>query len=441
MIDTLYKVMLKLVYAVLLSSAVTGAVRAHEVVPTIADLTVADGIADLSLRVNLEALLSGIDLDAVADTNDAENAGDYDSLRVLPAEQIAARVPELLAAWNAGPLLRVDGQAVDLETVSVSVPENVNEELPRISQVLLQARVPAAARGVVVAWPAGSGAMVLRQQGVQDPYTGYLEGGAQSPEIVLTGGGQETAWQAFLTYIPVGFDHILPKGLDHILFVLGLFFLSTQLKPLIWQVSAFTAAHTVTLALGALGVVTVPGSIVEPLIAASIVYVAVENIFTSGLSRWRPFVIFGFGLLHGLGFASVLGEFGLPEDQFIPALIGFNIGVEIGQLTVIAIMALCVWQALRVARGAGGAQGAKLLYTGLAIAALALCFVPMPDVAAALEAPVPLFLVPFALVFTACFLSVQFRQTAAPYRRFVAVPASVGIAAVGAYWFIERVFL
>ena len=165
--------------------------------------------------------------------------------------------------------------------------------------------------------------------------------------------------------------------MDHILFVLGLFFLSTRLRPLIWQVSAFTLAHTVTLALGALGWVNVPGSIVEPLIAASIVYVAIENIFTSGLNRWRPVVIFGFGLLHGLGFASVLGDFGLPEGQFIPALIGFNIGVEFGQLAVIAMA--------------------------------------------------------FVLVFWAM------KQDW--YRSRIAVPASCVIAAVGAYWFVERVFL
>jgi hypothetical protein len=154
-----------------------------------------------------------------------------------------------------------------------------------------------------------------------------------------------TGWQTFVAYIPVGFDHILPQGLDHILFVLGLFFLSTQMRALLWQVSAFTLAHTVTLALGAMGWVNIPGSIVEPLIAASIVYVAVENIFASGLSRWRPLVIFGFGLLHGLGFASVLGEFGLPEGQFIPALISFNIGVELGQLTVIAVAFAVLWLA------------------------------------------------------------------------------------------------
>lgn len=439
--NTFYNLVLKLASVLLLSSLVSGPARAHEVVPTIADLTVAEGTAELNIRINLEAFLAGVDLDAVENTDDAENAQDYDALRAEPSAEIAARAPELLAAWNAIPLIRVDGEAVALETVSVTVPEVVNEELPRIAEWVLRAPVPMEARGVVVSWPKGSGAMVLRQQGVENPYTGYLEGGMQSPEIMVAGGGQQTGWQAFATYIPVGFDHILPKGLDHILFVLGLFFLSTRLKPLIWQVSAFTAAHTVTLALGALGLVTVPGSIVEPLIAASIVYVAVENIFSSGLSRWRPLVIFGFGLLHGLGFASVLGEFGLPDDQFIPALIGFNVGVEIGQLTVIAIMFLCVWQALRVSRGEGGAQGAKMLYVGLTLVALVLCFVPLPSVAELLEAPVPLFLVPLALVFTACFLSVQFRQTAEPYRRFVAIPASVGIAVVGAYWFVERVFL
>jgi len=359
----------------------------------------------------------------------------------LPADQIAERAAGLVADWNALPVLRADGEGAVLELLSVTVPEDVNIDLPRISEMSLRAAVPADTRGVVVAWPEGSGALVLRQQGVPEPYTGYLDGGTQSPEIAVGGGGQQTGWQAFVSYIPVGFDHILPKGLDHILFVLGLFFLSTHLRPLIWQVSAFTAAHTVTLALGALGWVSVPGYIVEPLIAASITYVAVENIFSSGLSRWRPLVIFGFGLLHGLGFASVLGDFGLPQDQFIPALIGFNIGVELGQLTVIAVMFLCVWQALRVSRGEGGVQGAKLLYLGLVVLALALCIVPMPNVAAMLEAPVPLFLIPLALVFAACFLSVQFRQTSDAYRRFVAVPASVAIAAVGAYWFIERVFL
>ena len=156
---------------------------------------------------------------------------------------------------------------------------------------------------------------------------------------------KRSAWGELFSYVPVGFDHIIPKGLDHILFVLGLFFLTLRVSALLWQISAFTLAHTVTLAAGAMGWVTISGSVVEPLIAASIVFVAVENIFSQKLHRWRPALIFGFGLLHGLGFASVLQEFGLPDGQFIAALIGFNIGVEIGQLTVIAcaFLLLGVW--------------------------------------------------------------------------------------------------
>ena len=150
------------------------------------------------------------------------------------------------------------------------------------------------------------------------------------------GGGELGTWETFARYIAVGFEHIVPKGLDHILFVLALFFLSPALRTLLWQVSAFTLAHTVTLAAGVTGLVSVPGEIVEPIIAASIVFVAVENTLSSGLSRWRPIIVFVFGLLHGLGFATVLQEFGLPADRLISALVGFNVGVELGQLAVIA---------------------------------------------------------------------------------------------------------
>jgi hypothetical protein len=341
-------VLCKLAFLLALSST---PVRAHEVVPTIADLTVAEGSAELSLRINLEAFLAGVDLDTAEDTDEAPQAADYDALRALPAEALAARATELLDGWNALPVISIDGTPVVLQSISINVPEGVDPELPRITEWFLAADAPDGA-AITVAWPQGGGDLVLRQQNVEAPFTGLISGGASSPAIALSGGDAQTGTQAFLSYIPVGFDHILPKGLDHILFVLGLFFLSVHLRPLIWQVSAFTLAHTVTLALGALGLVTVPGSIVEPLIAASIVYVAVENIFARGLTRWRPMVIFGFGLLHGLGFASVLGEFGLPEDQFVPALIGFNVGVELGQLTVIALAFILIWMGVLAARRA-----------------------------------------------------------------------------------------
>ncbi len=277
--------------------------------------------------------------------------------------------------------------------------------------------------------------------GVDAPYDGYLEAGTLSDPITLAGGDQATGWQTLLRYIPIGFDHIVPKGLDHILFVLGLFFLSARMRPLITQVSLFTLAHTITLALAALGYVTVPGSIVEPLIAASIVYVAVENIFMKNLSPWRPVIIFGFGLLHGLGFASVLAEFGLPDGAFVPALIGFNVGVEVGQLAVIAVMFLCVWQALRVDRGANAAYRGKVLYIILAAVAGVLMYLNPTALQALIEGPTWVFAAPLMGIFLLCLASIQFRDKIDSYRRIVAIPASLAIAAVGAYWVIERVFL
>lgn len=139
-------------------------------------------------------------------------------------------------------------------------------------------------------------------------------------------------------FIALGFTHILPKGLDHILFVLGLFLLSPKLKPLLWQVTAFTLAHSITLALAVLGIFALPGRVVEPIIALSIAVVAIENLFRQDVSAWRWAAVFGFGMIHGMGFAGVLSEVGLPREQLGMALLSFNVGVELGQLAVIALV-------------------------------------------------------------------------------------------------------
>ena len=148
---------------------------------------------------------------------------------------------------------------------------------------------------------------------------------------------QKPVYQTVASYIVLGFEHILPKGVDHILFILGLFLFSTAIKPLLWQVTMFTIAHTITLGLAMNGIISLPSSIVEPLIALSIAYVGVENIFAKSLHKSRLMLVFAFGLLHGLGFASVLADFGLPDYAFGIALISFNVGVEIGQLTIILL--------------------------------------------------------------------------------------------------------
>ena len=144
-------------------------------------------------------------------------------------------------------------------------------------------------------------------------------------------------WVPGLSWVAVGFQHIIPRGLDHIVFVLGLYFLSTRLSTLLYQVSCFTVAHSLALALATLGIVAVPASVVEPLIAASIIFVAVDNLHSSVLVRWRLLVVTLFGLLHGLGFAAALSELILPSENFYSALLFFNLGVEAGQLTVLLL--------------------------------------------------------------------------------------------------------
>lgn len=158
---------------------------------------------------------------------------------------------------------------------------------------------------------------------------------------ILDESGEERSFLSTVgLYVTIGMGHILPDGADHILFVLAIFLASVRLKALVWQISAFTVAHTATLALAASGVITPSSSVVEPLIAFTIAFVAIENLIFKDMTKWRPAVVFGFGLIHGLGFAGFFGELGLPPGQFWSALIGFNVGVEIGQLSVILVAAL-----------------------------------------------------------------------------------------------------
>ena len=152
-------------------------------------------------------------------------------------------------------------------------------------------------------------------------------------------GNQRSVWSTATLYVAIGVRHILPDGRDHILFVLAVFLASVRWRALIIQVSAFTVAHTVTLALAASGVITPSAAVVEPLIALTIGLVAVENLFYHDMTKWRPALVFGFGLVHGMGFAGFFGELGLPAGQFWSALVGFNIGVEVGQLAIIALAA------------------------------------------------------------------------------------------------------
>ena len=356
----------------------TSPAAAHEVRPAIADVTIAGDSVTLRFGLNGEALLAGIDLSVVLDTNDAANAGEYDRLRSLDPQALAAALREASGTWKAGIAVASGGEPAELALASVEVADEPNIELPRDTVVVLTGVLPGGGAPVTFRFAPLFGEVVLRQRGDMDePFTGFLAPGTDSPPIPRSGAADESALSTFANYVATGFAHIVPKGLDHILFVLGLFFLSPKLRPLVWQISAFTLAHTITLALATLGYVSVPAAVVEPLIAASIIYVAVENIVSDRLHAWRPVIVFAFGLLHGLGFASVLGDIGLDPQRLFVGLIAFNVGVELGQLAIIA----------------------------------------------------------------AAYLAVGYWFNERPwYRRAIATPASLAIAAMGAFWFYERVF-
>ena len=143
-------------------------------------------------------------------------------------------------------------------------------------------------------------------------------------------------------YLQLGYKHILPEGFDHILFVVGLCLLSSKIRVILWQATAFTVAHSFTLALSMKNIIVAPSAVVEPIIALSILFVAVENLLLTELRPWRILLVFMFGLIHGLGFASSLNEIGLPRNKFLISILSFNLGVELGQISIILAVFLLI---------------------------------------------------------------------------------------------------
>ncbi|HKQ63124.1 MAG TPA: HupE/UreJ family protein [Candidatus Polarisedimenticolaceae bacterium] len=365
---------------VLLPLAAGSPARAHDLAVGKAALAVEPGGAlRVELSFDLEAYLLGLDPGHAEPERRAELLG-----LALPAleqrlEQTRLRFIEEL---------RLDVDGVPLAGADLELPEPLEllgDGAPRAGPpqpfaITLRAQLPAGARSFALSFPPGAGTISLTLPAATGApaVTELLKAGERSTPLDARTGATAVlgGWDVARRYLALGFEHILPRGLDHILFVLALFFLGTGLRPLLWQVTAFTLAHSITLALSVYGVFSLSPRVVEPLIALSIAFVAVENLLTSRLHAWRPLVVFGFGLLHGLGFASVLLDLGLPRADFLTALITFNVGVELGQLSVITLAALAV------ARWRGRAW----------------------------------------------------------YRGRIAVPASAAIALTGLYWTIERVF-
>ncbi|MCG3130798.1 MAG: hypothetical protein FLDDKLPJ_01571 [Phycisphaerae bacterium] len=338
----------------------------------------ADATFDIDLTVDVDALALGV-------PQASDSAVLAQTLRQLPPDEFSAAVEQARQTVLRRVRVRFDDAPVRPE-VAFPHYNTAIAELAAIPTVLgttvrLTGRIPDGAANFTFGASRAFNALhvTILEQPTGTSAKHVLGAGEDAPPFRLNqppdaARRAASPGRTFARYLVLGFEHILPHGLDHILFVLGLFLLSPKVAPLLWQVTAFTVAHSITLGLAAFNVVSLPPSVVEPLIALSITYVAVENVLTSNLKRWRPAVVFAFGLLHGLGFAGVLADIGLPRGEYMLALAAFNLGVEAGQAAVIALAFLAV--------------GA-------------------------------------------------FRQRTW-YRRAVIVPASVLIAAVGAWWTVER---
>lgn len=286
-----------------------------------------------------------------------------------PEEDLAAAFEDGKERFEGALHLSADGHPLEFKLVkSPSVAgvhdwqaDNPSRVLPCKQEFIVKATLPLGVRMFRVQFPQVMGQLILSidRIGVEPLYL-PLEAGEQSPEIDVSmatrpadSTGGESADAASSTpakptsdhlgslnvawrFIRLGFGHIIPDGPDHCLFVLGLFLLIPKVRPVLWQISAFTVAHTLTLTLTSLHIIGLPSSIVEPTIAASVAFVGIENLVTRRVHPWRPAVAFLFGLVHGMGVATAFTEAGIPPGQLVTGLTAFTIGVEAGHLLVLA---------------------------------------------------------------------------------------------------------
>ncbi len=380
-------------------------IKADVVKPALIEISVnKQGNVAIEIRASIEALLTGIN-GRYKNTKDAPNSDQYDVLRKMQDVDLAIEFdkfkPEFLEKIR---LSDAKNKPVILTISKVDIPEPGYTKVPRISLIILSGQVDTTVQSLHWYYPLAFGDNVVKLRQVDETAQKYhwsevqwLRKDQPSEAFSLTEiVARKPIADTIKNYIVWGFEHIFPKGIDHILFILGLFLFSYAIRPLLWQVTMFTVAHTITLGLAMNGIISLPASIVEPLIALSIVYVGIENIvanvFSKPLKNSRLVLVFVFGLLHGLGFASMLGDFGMPEDAFMTALISFNVGVELGQLAIILIA----------------------------------------------------FLLLGVFWFGAGMVEKRWNKTVdkkALYQKTVAIPASIIITLIAFYWFIERLDL
>ena len=315
----------------------------HEIRPSIADYKIEENILYFDIRLNAELILSGIDASNITDTNSSPLSATYDDLRSLTRENLKILLIESWDDIQSKINLNINEVSTKFELVDINIEANRDFEISRDSILYLKYELDEDDEFLTFKWSEKYGPIIIREinelKKEDDLYTEYLQAGLQTDKIFIRSENTQSIFKSIINYFILGIQHIIPKGLDHILFIVGLFFFSVTLRPLLIQVTMFTIAHSITLIFVSVSYINVNPLIVEPIIALSIAYVGIENIFKQYVKEYlRYIIIFFFGLLHGLGFALVLSDIGYQSSKLILNLISFNLGIEAAQIFIILFL-------------------------------------------------------------------------------------------------------
>ncbi len=324
----------------LLLILISAIVQADVVKPALVEISIInDKTIEIEIDLSLEAAMTGIGTKYKKTTN-APNSEKYDDLRALKPQQLRQRFKDFESEFLNSLTFKVNDQVQKLTLSKAKIDIIGYKKRPR--KTILTYRIEADEWPETLAWQYAEvyGDSALRWQVYnKDEYNWsswqWLRDGAPSSVIDLSHPKPVNIYQRFKQFVSIGFDHVIPLGWDHILFIVGMALSSLLWRRLLLLVTSFTLAHSLTLGLAMVGVVEISARIVEPLIAFSIAYVAIENLLTHQSIRRKTLVVFIFGLIHGLGFATMLKSFEMAPDSFAITLIGFNVGVELAQIVIV----------------------------------------------------------------------------------------------------------
>ena len=319
----------------------------HEIKPSIADFYYDDNYLNFEIRLNAELILSNIDASIISNTNSSPLTDIYDKYRQLDKVDLENIFLEEWKKINSNIEIKINKKLSKIDLVKIEVKDVSNFEISRDSIIYLKILLNQNSEHFTFKWLKNYGPIILRENNdskiEDDLFTDYLQSGEESGQIFFSANNFRSVFVSFTKFFVLGIQHIVPKGLDHILFIFGLFLFSSSINKLIKQITIFTIAHSITLIFVSLSLIKINPHIVEPIIALSIVYVGLENIFKNYIKEnFRYIVILFFGLLHGLGFALVLSDIGYRSSKLFLNLISFNIGIEVAQILLILFLYLLI---------------------------------------------------------------------------------------------------